>query len=58
MAEERARGLTPLPIHLMLVDDNATPERGRTACDGGLGGWITGDVDQVTCHPCVEQMHA
>ena len=58
MAEERAAGLLPLPVHLMLVDDHDPAERSRTACGGGLGEWITGDVEQVTCGPCAEQVHA
>jgi hypothetical protein len=54
--EQRAAGLTPLLVHLMLV--NTVTERGRTACGGGLGEWVTGDADQVTCRPCIEQVHA
>lgn len=58
MNEERAQGFTPLPIHMMLVEEDASGERGRTACDGGLGEWVTGDIEQVTCRPCLEQVHA
>lgn len=58
MNEQREAGHTPLPIHLMLVEETATGERGRTACGGGLGEWVTGAIEQVTCHPCVEQVHA
>jgi hypothetical protein len=58
MAEQTAAGLTPLPIHLMLVDDSGPRESGRAACDGGLGEWVTGDVEQVTCQPCLQQVHA
>ncbi len=58
MDEERAVGLTPLPIHLMLVDESGPQERGRTACGGGLGEWVTGALEQVTCGRCVEQVHA
>lgn len=58
MDEQRANGLSPLPVHMMLVDESGPQERGRTACGGGLGEWVTGDVTQVTCHPCVEQVHA
>lgn len=58
MDEQRAAGKTPLPVHLMLVDESGPQERGRTACGGGLGEWVTGDVDQVTCGPCIEQVHA
>lgn len=58
MADQRAEGHTPQPVHLMLVDDDGSQERGRTACNGGLGEWVTGDMDQVTCRPCIEQVHA
>lgn len=58
MDEQRAAGMTPLPVHLMLVEETTTGDRGRVACDRGLGEWVTGDVDQVTCHPCLEQVHA
>lgn len=58
MAEQVAAGHRQMPVHLMLVDDNGPRELGRTACDGGLGEWVTGDVEQVTCRPCLEQVHA
>lgn len=58
MDEQRAAGLTPLPIHLMLVEETVDGERGRTACDDGLGEWVTGATEQVTCRPCIEQVHA
>ena len=58
MAEQAAAGMRQLPVHLMLVDESGPQERGRTACDGGLGEWVTGDVEQVTCRPCLEQVHA
>jgi hypothetical protein len=58
MAEEVASGLTPLPVHMMLVDDSGPRERGETACGGGLGEWVTGDGEQVTCRPCLETVHA
>ncbi len=59
MAEQAANGLTPEPVHLMLVDDSGPRERGRTACnDCCLGEWVTGDAEQVTCRPCLEQVHA
>jgi len=58
MDEQRANGLAPAPIHIMLVDDSGAREVGRTACGGGLGEWGTGDLEQVTCHPCLEQVHA
>ena len=58
MAEQTAAGMRQMAVHLMLVDDSGTQERGRTACDGGLGEWVTGDIEQVTCRPCVEQVHA
>lgn len=58
MDVERAAGLTQLPIHLMLVEETAVGERGRTACFGGLGEWVTGATEQVTCQPCLEQVHA
>mgnify|MGYP000911939076 CR=1 FL=1 len=40
-----------LPVHMALVTDD-DPQQFRTACDGGLGEWITGDVEQVTCLAC------
>jgi hypothetical protein len=58
MAEQAANGQRQMPVHLMLVDDGGLRERGRTACGGGLGEWVTGDAEQVTCHPCLEQVHA
>jgi hypothetical protein len=58
MDEQRAAGQTPLPVHLMLVDESGPQERGQTACGHGLGEWVTGAIDQVTCKPCVEQVHA
>ena len=58
MAEQRAAGGTPAPAHMMFVEETPAGERGRTACGGGLGEWVTGDVGQVTCQPCVEQVHA
>lgn len=58
MDEQRAAGLTPLPVHLMLVDESGPREQGRVACDGGLGEWVTGDIAQVTCPVCLEQVHA
>lgn len=58
MAEQTAAGMRQMPVHLMLVDDGGIKERGRTACGGGLGEWVTGDGDQVTCLPCIEQVHA
>ena len=57
MDEQRANGVTPAPIHLMLVDESGPHERGRTACGGGLGEWVTGASEQVTCDACVEQVH-
>jgi hypothetical protein len=56
-AEQRANGLTPLPVHLFLVDA-VDESRHRTACDGGLGEWITGDSTQITCRECMEWAHA
>ena len=58
MDEQRAMGLTPHPIHLMLVEETPEAVRGRTACGRGLGEWVTGAVEQVTCHSCLEQVHA
>jgi hypothetical protein len=58
MNEQRAQGFTPLPIHMMLVEETASGERGRTACNRGLGEWVTGAIEQVTCPPCLEQVHA
>ena len=58
MAEERSIGLTPLPVHLMLVTETATTERGHTACGGGLGQWISGKPAEVTCPGCLEWVHA
>lgn len=58
MAEQRAAGQTPAPVHMMLVEETEAGERGRVACGRGLGEWVSGDVDQVTCHPCLEQVHA
>lgn len=58
MNKERAAGFTPLPIHMMLVEETETQERGRTACGHGIGEWVTGAIEQVTCHPCLEQVHA
>lgn len=58
MAKERAQGFTPLPVHLMLVEETVEGERGRTACGRGLGEWVTGASEQVTCRPCLEQVHA
>lgn len=58
MNEEVAAGMTPLPVHLMLVEEDGPVERGRTACGGGLGEWVTGAMEQVTCRPCMEQVHA
>jgi hypothetical protein len=58
MDEQRANGLTPAPIHMMLVDDSGPRELGRVACDGGLGEWVTGDMEQVTCPACITQVHA
>lgn len=46
-----------LPVHLMLVTDDR-PQKSRTACGGGLGEWITGASDQVTCRSCLETVHA
>lgn len=48
---------SPVPVHLMLVDDSGPIERGNTVCNGGLGEWITGDSKQVTCQACLEQVH-
>jgi hypothetical protein len=58
MAEQSAAGARQMPVHLMLVDDSGPLEMGRTACGGGFGEWITGDLGQVTCRPCLEQVHA
>lgn len=58
MAEQEANGQRQMPVHMMLVDDSGPRERGRTACDGGLGEWVTGDARQVTCRPCLEVVHA
>ena len=58
MAEQRAAGRTPMPIHLMLVEETLEREVGRVACGRGLGEWVTGATEQVTCHPCLEQVHA
>jgi hypothetical protein len=58
MEEQRAAGLTPMPVHMMLVDESGPQERGCVAGGGGLGEWVTGDVGQITCHPCLEQVHA
>lgn len=58
MAEQTAAGMRQMPVHMMLVDESGPQERGRTACDGGLGEWVTGDIEQVTCRPCIEQVHA
>lgn len=58
MAEQRAAGLTPAPVHLMLVRETSAGERGETGCGGGLGEWVTGDATQVTCLPCLELVHA
>lgn len=58
MEQQRAAGYNPMPVHLMLVDESGPREIGRVACGGGLGQWVTGDVDQVTCKPCIEQVHA
>lgn len=41
MAEQREAGQTPLPVHLMLVNDTGPRERSRSACRGGLGEWVT-----------------
>jgi hypothetical protein len=41
----------------MLVTDD-DPQKSRTACGGGLGEWITGAGEQVTCGPCLEVVHA
>lgn len=58
MDEQRANGLTPAPIHMMVVDDSGPREIGRTLCGGGLGEWVSGDTSQTTCHPCLELVHA
>lgn len=66
LASYRARtGRTPTPVHMMLVDDSGPTEVGRAACvwAGGpaylvLGEYVTGASEQVTCRPCLEQMHA
>lgn len=58
MDEQRAAGHTPQLVHLMLVDEDGPTERGIVACGRGLGEWITGATEQVTCHPCLEQVHA
>ena len=46
-----------MTVHLMLVTDDE-PQRSRTACGGGLGQWITGAGEQVTCPECLETVHA
>ncbi len=56
MDQQRAEGLKPRPVHLMLVNDETG--RGRTGCDRGLGEWVTGDVTQVDCAGCLEVIHA
>lgn len=58
MDEQRAAGHKPLPVHMMLVEETVDGERGRSACGHGLGEWVTGAIEQVTCHPCLEQVHA
>ncbi len=58
MAEQRAEGLAPQPVHVMFVNEADPKERSKTGCGGGLGQWITGDVGQVTCRPCLEVVHA
>lgn len=58
MNEQRAAGMTPLPVHMMLVDESGPREQGRSACGHGIGEWVTGDISQVTCGPCIEQVHA
>ena len=58
MDEQRSAGHTPMPVHLMLVEETVERERGRVACGRGLGEWVTGATEQVTCDPCLEQVHA
>lgn len=61
MNQQRADGLIPAPVHLMLVEEIDGQEMGQVACRdvaGSWGEWVTGAVDQVTCHPCLEQVHA
>lgn len=57
MAEQRAAGQTPSPVHLMLVDDADPRERSRTGCGRGLGEWVSGDAAQVTCRTCLAVAH-
>jgi hypothetical protein len=61
MDEQRANGLAPAPVHMMLVDEVGDREVGRVACGdvvGSWGEWVTGDTGQVTCRPCLEVVHA
>lgn len=56
---QRANGLTPLPVHLMLVHESDGREVGEVACRGSaLGEWVTGNGKQVTCPGCLETVHA
>ena len=59
MQAQRDNGVTPAPVHLMLVDDSSGREVGEVACRGNaLGEWVTGNGDQVTCSGCLEMVHA
>ena len=59
MQAQRDNGITPAPIHLMLVDDTGGHEVGEVACRGNaLGEWVTGNIHQVTCPGCLEMVHA
>lgn len=59
MQAQRDAGQTPAPIHLMLVHESNGREVGEIACRGnGLGEWVTGNGDQITCPGCLETVHS